>query len=273
MSKTVVGLFSTVAEAQQVKQKLVSQGYESKHITVVANDDDNGFDATNATGTTKGTGNRDNVGVGQKISNFFHGLTGGDKDVHHHYATGVNSGGALLAVTCSDEDASRTANMLMEHGAREIEGSSASRSGSDGYGYGESTRATTAGETSIPVVEEELVVGKREVDRGGVRVYSHVSERPVSADVTLREEHINVQRRPVDRAATAADFEAGQGSMFELNATGEEAVVGKNARVVEEVLVGKNSSEHTEAIHDSVRRTEVDVEEVGAGKASARDRY
>ena len=71
-----------------------------------------------------------------------------------------------------------------------------------------------------------------------------------------------VLRRPVSRAATAADFAVGSAGTIELNATGEEAVVGKTARVVEEVLVGKSSSERTEAIHDSVRRTEVEVEQV-----------
>ena len=50
--------------------------------------------------------------------------------------------------------------------------------------------------------------------------------------------------------------------MIELTATGEEAVVGKTSRVVEEVLVGKDTSSHTEAIHDSVRKTEVEVEEI-----------
>jgi stress response protein YsnF len=61
-----------------------------------------------------------------------------------------------------------------------------------------------------------------------------------------------------------------------LNAIGEEAVVGKTSRVVEEVLVGKQSSERTQAIHDSVRKTEVDVEEVPGettGVGIAKDRY
>jgi uncharacterized protein (TIGR02271 family) len=124
----------------------------------------------------------------------------------------------------------------------------------------------------IPIVEEQLVVGKREVDRGGVRVYSHVVEQPVSADVTLRDEKILVERRPVSRVATAADFNMGQGSVIELKATGEEAVVGKTAHVVEEVLVGKASSEHTEVLHESVRKTEVEVEQVPLATTTRTDR-
>jgi uncharacterized protein (TIGR02271 family) len=94
----------------------------------------------------------------------------------------------------------------------------------------------------------------------------------VTADVTLRDEQIRVERRPVNRPATAADFNMGQGSVVELNATGEEAVVGKTARVVEEVLVGKQSSSHTEVIRDSVRKTEVEVEQI-AGDQTAERRY
>ena len=82
--------------------------------------------------------------------------------------------------------------------------------------------------------------------------------------MTLRDEKVLVERRPVNRAAAVADFTPGERS-FKVRATGEEAVVGKNARVVEEVLVGKNSSEHTEVIRDTIRRTEVDVEELPTG--------
>ena len=253
MSKTVVGLFSTVAEAEQVKQSLTAQGYD--HITVVANDEG---DDTTSTGTT---GSKE--GLGQKISNFFHNLTGGDEGVHNHYAGGLNSGGALVAVTASDEQASSAASALKQFGARDIDSGYANEAESGTPVYGGGSTLATNGET-IPVVEEELVVGKREVDRGGVRVYSRVAEVPVSADVTLRDERITLERRPVSRVATAADFEAGRGSVVELNATGEEAVVGKSARVVEEIVVGKEASQRTEAIHDSVRRTEVEVEEVAA---------
>ena len=64
----------------------------------------------------------------------------------------------------------------------------------------------------------------------------------------------------------------GQG-VIEVNATGEEAVVGKTARVVEEVLVGKASTSHTEVVQDSVRKTEVEVEQLSGTTASAKDRY
>jgi stress response protein YsnF len=63
-------------------------------------------------------------------------------------------------------------------------------------------------ERSIPVVQEELRVGKRAVQRGGVRVYNRVREEPVEQQVNLREEHVTVDRRKTDWPATEADVRA-----------------------------------------------------------------
>ena len=52
--------------------------------------------------------------------------------------------------------------------------------------------------SSIPVVKEELQVGKRAVQRGAVRVYSRLMQQPVEEKISLREEHVNVDRvRPI----------------------------------------------------------------------------
>jgi uncharacterized protein (TIGR02271 family) len=113
---------------------------------------------------------------------------------------------------------------------------------------------------AIPVVQEELKVGKREVNRGGVRVYSRVVETPVNESVNLREEHVNVERRPVDQPISTADAAAFKEQSIELRETAEEAVVQKSARVVEEVVVGKETTQRQEQINDTVRHTEVQVE-------------
>ncbi len=268
--KTVVGLYNTVAEANKVKIALASEGYENEHITVI--DQTGGGNST--TGSTGSTGES----FTGKIKDFFTGFSK-DSDEHEQYSSHVGNGGALLAVTVPDDEAEETADLLYEHGATGIQGDGASSySGAttgaedvavlEGNTRGNSTAVN--GEQVIPVVEEELVVGKRNVDRGGVRIYSHLVEQPVSADVTLHNERIVVDRTPVNRTATEADFATGTGSI-ELNATGEEAVVGKTSRVVEEVRVGKESSERTEQINDTVRHTEVEVEPTTV--TTTKDRY
>ena len=112
----------------------------------------------------------------------------------------------------------------------------------------------------IPVVEEDMSVGKHEVERGHVRIYSRVTEQPAEASVRLREEKVTVERRPADRPATDADFAAAEQEVIEMTETVEEPVVSKRARVVEEVVVHKEVTERTETVRGTVRHTEVEVQ-------------
>jgi len=123
----------------------------------------------------------------------------------------------------------------------------------------QSTSAATGTEERIPLAEERLVVGKREASHGRVRVRSYVVETPVEEHVTLREEHVDVERRPVDRTLQPGD-DAFRDRVIEVTETAEEAVVSKTARVREEVVVHKDVQERVETVHDTVRRTEVEVE-------------
>ena len=278
--KTVVGLYKTMAEANKVKSTLTSQGFASEHVTVI----DQGGDGYKS--GYEGTGSEQDS-VGGKIKHFFSSLSGSDETAHNSYSQGVSSGGALLAVTVPDEQAEETADLLYQNGASDIEGGSGGSSYGGGYGSGSTgtgaedvavlepttgsgytgtantgagyTGNVAAGEQVIPVVAEELQVGKREVQRGGVRIYSRVVSEPVSESISLHDERVVVDRRPVNRAATEADFATGTGAI-EVTAMGEEAVVGKRSRVVEEVLVGKQASDRTEQVTDTVRHTEIEVE-------------
>lgn len=127
-----------------------------------------------------------------------------------------------------------------------------------------SSRAAGGREQAIPVVQEELQVGKREVNRGGVRVFSRVVEKPVEERVQLRDEKVSVERRPVNRNMSAGESAAFKENVIEVRETDEEAVVAKQARVVEEVVVRKDVGQRTETVRDTVRRTDVNVENLGA---------
>jgi len=112
----------------------------------------------------------------------------------------------------------------------------------------------------IPIVEEQLRVGKREAGGGRVRVRSYVVETPIEEQVNLRREHVDVSRRPVDRAVTASD-DAFQERTIEAEEHDEEAVVSKEARIKEELVIRKDVETQTQTIHDTVRRTEVEVDD------------
>jgi len=120
----------------------------------------------------------------------------------------------------------------------------------------------SGGDAVVPIVEEELQVGKQKVEKGAVRVTTSVTETPVEADVHLHEERVEVKRRAVDRPVTGADVAAFQEGTIELKESAEQAVVSKKARVVEEVVVSKQGSDKTQTVRDTVRKTDVDVQKV-----------
>ena len=121
-------------------------------------------------------------------------------------------------------------------------------------------RTDTTG--SIPVVEENLNVGKRTVETGGAIIRSKIEERPVEEDINLREEHVNVERNPVNRPATGADMANFKEGEIEITEHAEVPVVEKEARVVEEITIEKDVEEHDETIRDTVRKTDVDIEDL-----------
>lgn len=134
---------------------------------------------------------------------------------------------------------------------------------------GVSGKTLAGGESqAIPVLQEELAISKREVQRGGVRVVQRVIETPVRETLSLREERVVVERHAVNQPATAAELASMKEGTIELREMGEEAVVSKTARVVEEVIVGKQVSEKEAVVSDTVRRTDVSVEQMGAGASS-----
>jgi len=225
------------------------------------------------------------AGIGAAAGGLIGGLrnAGVPESDARYYAEGVKRGGVLVTVRTDDRMVDRVSDILDDAGARDVDEDPTSSSGLTGattgpLGVGTENRTTdydrpadvdrSAGRTTgnldreerIPVVREDVHVGKRQVNRGGVRVYTEVYERPVEESVNLREETIRVERRPADRPANISDFEAFREGSIELVETDEEAVVSKEARVVEEVVIGKDVEQRTETIRDTVRNTEVRVE-------------
>lgn len=125
------------------------------------------------------------------------------------------------------------------------------------------TSTGVAGGDKLQLSEESLVVGKRLVNRGGTRIRRYVVETPVEEQVVLHGERVIVDRHPVTdgRAVDAAAFSDNE-KVIELTETDEEVVVGKTARVVEEIALRKEGVDRTEIVHDTVRKEEVEIEQV-----------
>ena len=202
------------------------------------------------------------------------------------YEEGVRRGGTLLMVRADADMASRAASIMNQHGAVDIKrrssewksagamAGSGSQQNMASQQPGQQRMTQKQGEVRVPVVEEELKVGKREASGGaaGVRVQTHTSEKPVEQKVQLHEEKVNVERRPTNRPATAADFGNQRGEeSFEMREHREEPVVQKTARVVEEVVVSKEERDRTETVRDTVRRKDVEVQPIGGHRGEADD--
>lgn len=117
----------------------------------------------------------------------------------------------------------------------------------------------------LEVIEEDLAVGKQQVERGRMRIYNVVTEHEVAKNVSLKDETIRVQRRPVSRAV-AIDPNIFKPRSFEMVEMDEIAQVKKTARVVEEVALGKDVIDKVETIKETLRRQDVQVEEIPAAR-------
>lgn len=258
MKTKVVGLFQSAAQAQEVSSELVSQGMDKGAIQLLADD-----------GKADEAGKDAGKGFFARLGDML-GLTG-DEDESTRLHEGVRRGGVLIVVNTPDGQAERVVAVLQRHGAVNIDEHAESWK-KEGTAAVDTAAATGAGrsasksvrsdEVALPVIEEELRVGKRVVQRGGVRIYTSVSEHPVEEKIRLREEHVNVERHAVDRPVTDAALRSFKQGTFELNERAEEVVVSKQARIVEEVVVSKQVDEHIEVVQDSLRRTDVQVEEL-----------
>lgn len=300
MENTVVGVYDSYAQAQNAMNELLACGFSRDALNISSDTDSIGTTRASTEGTQES-------GIGHFFRSLF-GMEDEHREHRDVYSEAVRRGSVVLTVdTNSDEESERATEVMNRFSPVDIDERSAhwrtqGWSGYDEsaprytdseiekdrslYAQGMSTTDTTgttgiAGTTDstaqragtqetqrIPVVEEELRVGKREVQRGGVRVYQRVKETPVHESVNLREEHVTVDRQPVDKPATEADMAAFKEGAVELREMAEEPVVEKTARVVEEVVVGKDVTQETRDIKDTVRRTDVEVEQLGKGAGS-----
>jgi stress response protein YsnF len=167
------------------------------------------------------------------------------------YAEVIGKGGSMVTVDAPEERADNACEIMNRFAPRDLEQLLAEAGGAQ------------QDRESVPVIEEQVSVGKRKVMRGGMRVTSKVSERPVEETVQLREEKVDVEQNRADRKLSPEEAEkAFQDKTVELTETGEEAVISKEARVVGEVSLNKTAAEREETVEATARRTDVKVEEI-----------
>ena len=277
MATTLVGIFDDYAAAQKAVQSLTQAGVKQGDVSIARNEPaGKGYTTYGGANSTDYTTGKS---VGNNVANFFDSIFGTDinEDERGIYSESVRRGSTIVVVHADDANVECLTEVLNSSGAIDIN-RRASQYRASGYKQydakaplynseqtsKEFQNFAGQGEVALPVIEEQLNIGKQVVQRGGVRIHTRVTERPVEETVNLREEHVTVNRRPVDRAVTEGDVAAAQQQDFVVTEHAEKAVVAKEARVVEEVVVGKNVTERQETVRDTVRRSDVEVDETDA---------
>ncbi len=261
MTQTVVGIFNSASDAQNAVDQLLSNGFDNGDVDIKA-----GSSPDYATSAAT-TANADNS---NGISRFFKNLFN-DDDATARYSAAAERGTVVSVYTQTEEEASRASVILDQYGAIDVDNDSddltnTSASNTQNFNANNTdTKGNNAGK-KISVVEEKLQVGKREVSTGGVRIKSRIVEKPVEESLRLREERVNVNRNKVDRVASDADFANFNEGTIEMKEYAEIPVVSKEARVVEEISLDKQVNQREETVRDTVRKTEVDIEQLDANK-------
>ena len=259
-SRTLIATFADYETAQRAARELQSSGVPADSVHVDANSD---------TGTSDAIKDQHHEGGFMGWWNSLFGSDDNDRD-RSSYEGALAKGNTVVRATVPADAADASVDVLNRYGAIDVDEAAA---GTDTTSMRGNTTATETDQRGpIQVVEEELQVGKRAVRRGGVRIYSHVVSQPVEQQVHLREEHVNVERRPVNRDISPSEVSALRDQTIEVTETAEEPVIAKRARVTEEVVVGKEATDRTETVRDTVRHTEVEVEQLGAERTDTRNR-
>lgn len=259
MEKTVIAIFNYSAEAQEAVNKLVNEGLTRDNIDVSYGN------AGDTQGNTEYGANYKQDDNESGISRFFKSLFGNNDEADVYTKVAGKNSSVVTVHAKSDEEAGRAAEILDDAGALDVDDEAIK------YGYnsnrgmtGKETMDSRSGgdSTSIPVIEENVQIGKRGVETGGSRLKSRIVEHPVEEHLRLREEYVTVERNPVDRKATTEDLQNFQEREIELIEHAEVPVVSKEARVVEEVKLNKEVQHRDEKIKETVRKTEVEVENI-----------
>ena len=271
--QTLIAAYEDSDRARRALDALLGEGF-SREQARLGTSESLGTSTTGTESTRSSYSESDHHTLMEKIAHFF-GMDD-DDDTTATYSEAMRRGNSVVAVDAeTDDEAQRAADILgrfdpidIDSRVSEWEASGWQRPGMNLESNRRDERAEFRGDSGeiteqarLPVVEEQIQVGTRVVSSGGVRVVSRTREIPVEESVQLREERATVTRRPVDRPLSEADrpFEE---KTLEVRESREEPVVGKTARVVEEVVVGKETRRREEKVRDSVRKTEVEVQQV-----------
>jgi uncharacterized protein (TIGR02271 family) len=248
----VVAVYDTAAHADAAVNTLKSAGYSAHDISVI-----------------RKAGGEPNADLSEP--GFWHRLFGREIDLHETgaYGQSVLRGGVVVSVYVTESEAPHVIELLDSHKPVDI----MDRVRTHGSSAAELPKVVVPPPTSaanlrkdqevVRLAEEQLNVGKRQVDAGITRVRRFSIEKPVEASITLHEERAEVMRRSISDRGDAKDVDWSE-QTIEVTETVEQPVMNKTVRVAEEVVIRRKGFDHVETIHDTVRQQQLEVENLPA---------
>jgi stress response protein YsnF len=227
MPTSVIGLFEDQDTARKVVDALTKAGFKEDAVETLA---DTGVDT-----------------ITERLVE-----AGYDEDKARGYGKALETGGALIVADVDDAKADAALETMRQF---EVLTPEALRERNSKQQQGKQTE-------KAQVIEEELEVGVARTT-SGKRLTTEVSEREVQETVSLQEETVDVERSRVERTLKPEEADKAFGERtVEVTATTEKPVVSKQAHVVEEVALSKQSGEREVTVSGTVRRQDVTVEDI-----------
>jgi hypothetical protein len=183
--RSITAAFDSRADAESAEQQLAQLGVVATEIRIP--EQGARSEQTNADGPA-------HEGMWAHIKHMF--LPDEDRST---YEESMRRGCFVLTVSVDDDLAAAAIETLESSNAvdleqRQTEWRASGWSGDSQAEARDTAQAASATDDVIPVVEERLSVGKREVKRGGARVRSFVAEDPAQAEAS---ERLGIDPRPV----------------------------------------------------------------------------
>jgi hypothetical protein len=280
----LVAVYPSLEEARRVSDRLLAEGVSPADVRLT--------DAALTDSTAAMTDSTTDVPrePQHEGGGFFNWLYASDVPDHDRdrYSAHLNEKRVAVSVRAADQHWHDRIIAIMEefnpidieedgHAITTERSATATTTGTSTFGAtsvpaaGTTTQASTTTQTDrgrereevIPVVKEELEVSKRATERR-VRVKSYVIEHPVEKQVTVRDERVEIEHRPISRTG---DLQMPQEREIEVVERHEEPFAEKRVTGAEEIVVRKEVVERPETVRGTVRETKVDVEKEPVGKA------
>ncbi len=235
MPTSVIGLFEDQDTARKVVDELTKVGLKKGTVEILTD-----------TGADK---------VSERLVE-----AGYEEDKARRYGEALGTAGALIIADVDDDKADSALETMRRFEVLTPE-ALLERSGT-----GQESKQTEKAQ----VIEEELEVGVARTT-AGKRLKTEISEREVEETLSLKQESVDVERNQVGRTLKPEEADKAFGERtVEVTATTEKPVVSKQAHVVEEVALSKQSGQREETVSGTVRRQDVKVEEVDQKAGSSR---